>query len=188
MLVLVAAIVFLESGRRKIAVQYAKCVVGRRVYGGQSTHIPRDQYGGDFVDLCFVHYCVPRDDCRIYSSAAAAIDRCTTRAGIAAADDHVCDFYYFVSCILPVVLNPGPYGRYMKKYGRFYLRVSGRKNHIATTPTRNSTINHLGLAQCTWRLFLLPKKLGFTASMCRFDLGGTSLLIVIGAGLDTATY
>ena len=36
----VTAIVFLESGRRKIAVQYAKRVVGRRVYGGQSTHIP----------------------------------------------------------------------------------------------------------------------------------------------------
>ena len=40
MLGVVAAIVFLESGRRKIAVQYAKRVVGRRVYGGQSTHIP----------------------------------------------------------------------------------------------------------------------------------------------------
>src|SRR5206468_54598 len=36
----VAAIVFLESGRRKIPVQYAKRVIGRRVYGGQSTHIP----------------------------------------------------------------------------------------------------------------------------------------------------
>jgi preprotein translocase subunit SecY len=35
-----AAIVFLESGRRKIPVQYAKRVVGRRVYGGQNTHIP----------------------------------------------------------------------------------------------------------------------------------------------------
>ena len=36
----VAAIVFLESGRRNVPVQYAKRVVGRRVYGGQSTHIP----------------------------------------------------------------------------------------------------------------------------------------------------
>src|SRR5213596_4113311 len=40
MLGVVAAIVFLESGRRKIPVQYAKRVIGRRVYGGQSTHIP----------------------------------------------------------------------------------------------------------------------------------------------------
>ena len=40
MLGVVGAIVFLESGRRKIAVQYAKRVVGRKVYGGQSTHIP----------------------------------------------------------------------------------------------------------------------------------------------------
>lgn len=36
----VTAIVFLESGRRKVPVQYAKRIVGRRVYGGQSTHIP----------------------------------------------------------------------------------------------------------------------------------------------------
>ncbi|MDA2912160.1 preprotein translocase subunit SecY, partial [Nitrospiraceae bacterium AH_259_D15_M11_P09] len=40
MLAVVAAIVFLETGRRKIPVQYAKRVIGRRVYGGQSTHIP----------------------------------------------------------------------------------------------------------------------------------------------------
>ena len=40
MLAVMTAIVFLESGRRKIAVQYAKRVVGRRVYGGQNTHIP----------------------------------------------------------------------------------------------------------------------------------------------------
>ena len=40
MLGVMTAIVFLESGRRKIAVQYAKRIVGRRVYGGQNTHIP----------------------------------------------------------------------------------------------------------------------------------------------------
>ena len=40
MVAVVAAIVILESGRRKVPVQYAKRVVGRRVYGGQSTHIP----------------------------------------------------------------------------------------------------------------------------------------------------
>ena len=40
MVAVVAAIVFLESGRRKVPVQYAKRVIGRRVYGGQSTHIP----------------------------------------------------------------------------------------------------------------------------------------------------
>src|SRR5919106_2431970 len=40
MLGVVAAIVFLESGRRKVPVQYAKRVVGRRMYGGQSTHLP----------------------------------------------------------------------------------------------------------------------------------------------------
>ena len=40
MIVVVAAIVFLESGRRKVPVQYAKRVIGRRVFGGQSTHIP----------------------------------------------------------------------------------------------------------------------------------------------------
>ena len=40
MVAVVTAIVFLETGRRKIPVQYAKRVVGRKVYGGQSTHIP----------------------------------------------------------------------------------------------------------------------------------------------------
>ena len=40
MVVVVAAIVYLESGRRKVPVQYAKRVIGRRVFGGQTTHIP----------------------------------------------------------------------------------------------------------------------------------------------------
>src|SRR5256712_586101 len=45
----IAAIVFLETGRRKIPVQYAKRVVGRRVFGGQSTHLPlKINTGGGF--------------------------------------------------------------------------------------------------------------------------------------------
>ena len=40
MVLVIAAIVFVERGQRRITVQYAKRVVGRRMYGGQSTHLP----------------------------------------------------------------------------------------------------------------------------------------------------
>jgi preprotein translocase subunit SecY len=40
MVAVVAAIVFMEAGHRRIPIQYAKRVVGRRMYGGQSTHLP----------------------------------------------------------------------------------------------------------------------------------------------------
>ena len=52
-LVLVAAVIFMEQGQRRIPVQYAKRVVGRRMYGGSSTHIPLKVNTGGVIPVIF---------------------------------------------------------------------------------------------------------------------------------------
>src|SRR5207253_10798043 len=53
MVLVVAAIVFVERGQRRITVQYAKRVVGRRMYGGQSTHLPLRVYTSGVIPVIF---------------------------------------------------------------------------------------------------------------------------------------
>ena len=53
MVLVVAAIVFVERGHRKVTVQYAKRVVGRRMYGGSSTHIPLKVNTGGVIPVIF---------------------------------------------------------------------------------------------------------------------------------------
>src|SRR5258705_455562 len=53
MVLVVAAIIFVERGHRKVTVQYAKRVVGRRMYGGSSTHIPLKVNTGGVIPIIF---------------------------------------------------------------------------------------------------------------------------------------
>ena len=53
MVLVVAAVVFVERGQRKIPVQYAKRVVGRKVYGGQATHLPLRVNSGGVIPVIF---------------------------------------------------------------------------------------------------------------------------------------
>ena len=53
MALVVAAIIFVERGHRRVTVQYAKRVVGRRMYGGSSTHIPLKVNTGGVIPVIF---------------------------------------------------------------------------------------------------------------------------------------
>ena len=53
MIIVIGAIVFVERGHRRVTVQYAKRVVGRRMYGGSSTHIPLKVNTGGVIPVIF---------------------------------------------------------------------------------------------------------------------------------------
>ena len=63
-----------RRGQRKIPVQYAKRIVGKKMFGGQSTHLAaEDQYGGRYTpDICVIDHNVSGDYCRIYSHTMGA--------------------------------------------------------------------------------------------------------------------
>jgi len=187
MIAVVTAIVFLESGRRKVPVQYAKRVVGRRVYGGQSTHIPLK------INTAGV---IPP----IFASSIIAFPATITgfiqvpwvqSIGAQLAPGSLVYTLLYVSLILffcffytAVVLNPVDMADNMKKYGGFIpgIRPGQRTaDYIYKVLTRITFAGAIYLAI----VCVIPELLIYRLNV-PFYFGGTSLLIVVGVGLDTA--
>ena len=183
----VTAIVFLESGRRKVPVQYAKRVVGRRVFGGQNTHIPLK------INTAGV---IPP----IFASSIIAFPATITgfiqvpwvqEIGAQLAPGSLVYTLLYVSMILffcffytAVVLNPVDMADNMKKYGGFIpgIRPGQRTaDYIYKVLTRITFAGAIYLAI----VCVIPELLIYRLNM-PFYFGGTSLLIVVGVGLDTA--
>ncbi len=183
----VTAIVFLESGRRKVPVQYAKRVVGRRVYGGQNTHIPLK------INTAGV---IPP----IFASSIIAFPATITGfiqvpwvqdIGAQLAPGSLVYTLLYVSMILffcffytAVVLNPVDMSDNMKKYGGFIpgIRPGQRTaDYIYKVLTRITFAGAIYLAI----VCVIPELLIYRLNV-PFYFGGTSLLIVVGVGLDTA--
>ncbi len=187
MLAVVGAIVFLESGRRKIAVQYAKRVVGRRVFGGQNTHIPLK------INTAGV---IPP----IFASSIIAFPATITgfiqvpwvqTLGSHLAPGSLLYTLLYVSLIIffcffytAVVLNPVDMADNMKKYGGF---IPGIRPGQRTADFIYKVLTRITFAGAIYLAIVcvIPELLIYKMNM-PFYFGGTSLLIVVGVGLDTA--
>lgn len=187
MIAVMAAIVFLESGRRKIAVQYAKRVVGRRVYGGQNTHIPLKINTAGVIPPIFASSIIA-----FPATIASFIQVPWVQSfGAQLAPGSLLYTLIYVGLIVffcffytAVVLNPVDMADNMKKYGGFIPGIRpGQKtaDFIYKVLTRITFAGAIYLAI----VCVIPELLIYKLNM-PFYFGGTSLLIVIGVGLDTA--
>ena len=187
MILVIAAIVFLETGRRKIPVQYAKRVVGRRVFGGQSTHIPLKINTAGVIPPIFASSIIA-----FPATIAGFITIAWVRdIGTMLAPGSVTYTILYVSLIVffcyfytAVVLNPIDIADNMKKYGGFIpgIRPGQRtSDYIYRVLNRVTFAGSLYLAVVCVIPEILIYKLGVP-----FYFGGTSLLITVGVGLDTA--
>ncbi len=187
MLGVVVAIVFLETGRRKIPVQYAKRVIGRRVYGGQSTHIPLKINTAGVIPPIFASSLLA-----FPATIAGFIQVPWVQAfGAHLAPGSVLYTLVYVSLIMffcffytAVVLNPVDMADNLKKYGGFIpgIRPGQRtSDYIYKVLTRITSAGAVYLAI----VCVIPEILIYNLNV-PFYFGGTSLLIVIGVGLDTA--
>ena len=187
MLAVMGAIVFLESGRRKIAVQYAKRVVGRRVYGGQNTHIPLKINTAGVIPPIFASSIIA-----FPATITSFIQVPWVQAfGAQLAPGSLLYTMIYVGLIIffcffytAVVLNPVDMADNMKKYGGFIPGIRpGQKtaDFIYKVLTRITFAGAIYLAI----VCVIPELLIYKLNM-PFYFGGTSLLIVIGVGLDTA--
>ena len=187
MLAVMAAIVFLESGRRKIAVQYAKRVVGRRVYGGAKyTYSFENKYGWRHSsDFCFINYCISGNYYEFYSSSMGpSLWSSLAPGSLLYTLIYVGLIIFFCFFYTAVVLNPVDMADNMKKYGGFIPGIRpGQKtaDFIYKVLTRITFAGAIYLAI----VCVIPELLIYKLNM-PFYFGGTSLLIVIGVGLDTA--
>jgi len=183
----VFAIVYLESGRRKISVQYAKRVVGRKVYGGQSTHIPLKINTAGVIPPIFASSII---------AFPATIAGFITVPWVQAIGRNLAPgtmFYTLLYAVLiiffaffytAVVLNPVDMADNMKKYGGFIPGIRpGQKtsDYIYKVLTRITFAGAIYLAA----IAIIPEIMIYRFNV-PFAFGGTSLLIVIGVAMDTA--
>ncbi len=184
---LVGAIVFLESGRRKLSVQYARRVVGNRVYGGQNTHIPLKINTAGVIPPIFASSLIA------FPSIIAGFSSIPWVKSMSTALSpgqplytlvYVTLIVFFAFFYTAVVLNPVDMADNMKKSGGFIPGIRPGKrtsDYIYYVLTRITFAGAIYLAI----VCVIPEVLLYKANL-PFYFGGTSLLIVVGVGLDTA--
>ncbi len=180
-------VVVMTQAVRKIPVQYPKRVIGRKMVGGQSTHIPLRLNTAGVIPIIFAQSIIvfPSTLASFFpDSRVVEVVTGLFRPGepvyIVLYSVMIIFFCYFYTAI---VLNPVDLAENMKKYGGFIpgIRQGQRTaNYIDRILTRISLPGSLYLAA----IAVLPDILIYKAGM-PFYFGGTSLLIVVGVALDT---
>jgi len=187
MLAVTWVVVVMTQAVRKIPVQYPKRVIGRKMVGGQSTHIPLRLNTAGVIPIIFAQSIIvfPSTLASFFpDSRAVEIVTSLFRPGepvyIVLYSAMIIFFCYFYTAI---VLNPVDLAENMKKYGGFIpgIRQGQRTaNYIDRILTRITLPGAFYLAA----IAVLPDILIYKAGM-PFYFGGTSLLIVVGVALDT---
>lgn len=186
MIAVVAAIVFIERGQRKIPVQYAKRVVGRKVYGGQSTHLPLKINTSGVIPPIFASSIImfPATVAGFIAvpwvqAAARQLAPGTTVYTLL----YVGMIFFFSYFYTAIVFNPVDIADNLKKYGGYIPGIRpGQKTseYIYKVLSRLTFVGAIYLALVCVLPELLINKFNVP-----FYFGGTSLLIVIGVALDT---
>ncbi|MDY0093336.1 MAG: preprotein translocase subunit SecY [Candidatus Vecturithrix sp.] len=186
MAIVVAAVIVMQQGMRKIPVQYAKRVVGRRIYGGQSTHIPLRVNTAGVIPVIFASSIIvfPATLARFVNKPwAQAIAESLSPGHILYTVLYAMMIIFFAYFYTAIVFNPTDLAENMKKYGGYIPGVRPGKRtatYIDAVLTRITLAGAIFLAL----IAILPEFL-ISAMNVPFYFGGTALLIVVGVALDT---
>jgi len=213
MIAVVAFIVYVEGGQRRIPVQYAKRVMGRKVMGGQMTYLPLRVNSGGVIPPIFASSLLtfPQTLALFFQKRSAFFDRFAKSLSWGEplyTLVYVILIVFFAFFYVGIIFNPTELADNMRKYGGFIPGIRPGRNtseYINKILTRLTFVGGVYLALVCllpeWmisgiHLQHLPGALGvwFDAHMWRFVLeglnvtfyfGGTSLLIVVGVAMDT---
>ena len=194
-LLIMAAVVFVEQSQRRVPVQYAKKMVGRQMYGGTSTYIPIKVNMANVIPIIFASsmLALPQMIAQFQQDPQgdnpAYVDWINTYL---VQGDHPIYMAVFTAMILfftffyvSITFNPTEVADNMKKYGGFVPNVrAGRptERYLRYVINRIQSAGAVYLAViCLIPLFALA----YLGTSQDFPLGGVSLLIIIGVGLDT---
>src|SRR5919202_2669212 len=213
MIAVVAFIVLVERGERRIPVQYAKRVVGRRMMGGQSTHLPLKVNAGGVIPVIFASSLLAFPQTLMQ---VQAVKNSPFMSGMLQAIGGSNPLYYLMYTLLiiffcffyvSIIFNPNEAADNMRKYGGFIPGIRPGKNtaeYMNKILTKITMVGGLYLSL----LSLLPQIMISGIKLQRLPLvgnfidatfprwlldglgvsfyfGGTSLLIVVGVAMDT---
>ncbi|MDD3534562.1 MAG: preprotein translocase subunit SecY [Candidatus Cloacimonetes bacterium] len=188
MVAVTAAVIFVTEAIRKIPVQYAKRIVGRRVYGGQSTHIPLRVNTAGVIPIIFAQSVLmfPATIAAFFGSGSGfwvGLQRLLSPGAWLYTILYVGLIIFFAYFYTAIVLNPTEIAENMVKNGG---HIPGKKPGKKTAEYINTVLTRITLPGAIFFAFiaLLPEIMTH-----RFDLpfyfGGTGLIIVVGVALDT---
>jgi preprotein translocase subunit SecY len=210
MVLVIAAVIFVERGHRRVTVQYAKRVVGRRMYGGSSTHIPLKVNTAGVIPVIFAS--------SILAFPATIAQAFQGQWALTVSEQlamnmplylllFVALIIFFAYFYTAIVFNPDDVAENMRKYGGFVPGIRPGKRTAEYIDTILSRITLAGAIYLSviavlpqlllsgfrvdavpvvgdWLAVYMPRfiteGLGVT-----FYFGGTSLLIIVGVAMDT---
>ena len=187
MLAIIVFIVFVSQAERRIPVQYAKRVVGRKVYGGQNTHLPIKVNMSGVMPIIFAQSIasLPATICAFggWTSNWAYKHMFTSTSVIYTVIYLILivGFSYFYATIQ---YNPVEVANNLKKNGGF---IPGFRPGRPTADFIRKVINKVTLFGAIYLgiIAVLPVLLGTIMSNTRFSFGGTSIIIVVSVALET---
>jgi len=188
MICVIGVIIFMEQGQRRIPVQYAKRVVGRRMYGGQSTHLPLKINTSGVIPPIFASSII------MFPATLASFMNVPWMQNIASAMRpgnvvyellFVGFVFFFCYFYTAVTFNPVDVADNMKKQGGF---IPGIRPGKRTADYIDRVLTRLTLGGATYvsAVCVLPSIL-ITKFNVPFYFGGTALLIVVGVAIDTVS-
>jgi len=188
MVLVTAAVIFVTEAVRKIPVQYAKRIVGRRVYGGQSTYIPLRVNTAGVIPIIFAQSVLmfPATIIALVGSNSGfwvTLKNLLSPGSVLYTILYVGLIVFFAYFYTAIVLNPTEMAENMVKYGG---HIPGKKPGKKTAEYINNVLVRITLPGAIFFAFiaLLPEIMSNQLDL-PFYFGGTGLLIVVGVALDT---
>ncbi|MGC4961952.1 preprotein translocase subunit SecY [Gordonia sp. DT218] len=196
-LVIVAGVVFIEQGQRRIPVQYAKRMVGRKMYGGSSTYLPLKVNQAGVIPVIFASSLLYLPQLILQLTQKSEGEQSTWQRYISQyltdPSSGVYILVYFLMIIfftyfyVAVTFNPEERADDMKKYGGFIPGIrpgtptADYLGYVLSRITLPGSI-YLGIIAVLPNLFL---EIGNSGGAQNLPFGGTAVLIMVGVGLDT---
>jgi preprotein translocase subunit SecY len=210
MVAVVGFIVFVERGQRRIPVSYAKRVVGRKVYGGQSTHLPLRVNTGGVIPIIFAASVITIPATLANLIKVPVIQSIAAQFGLGMPLYnlvYIAAIIFFTYFYISIIFNPVDVADNLRKYGGFIPGIRPGKN---TSDYIDDVLSRITLAGSVYlaAVAILPEFMitGFKVQALPlvgpwleanlpqfitqgigvdFMFGGTSILIVVGVAMDT---
>jgi len=186
---IVVGVIAIQQGERKVPVQYAKRVVGRKMYGGQSTHIPMKVLMAGVMPVIFAStlLAIPQTLAFFFPSMAEGVQKYFSTAqspGIYVYTIlNILLIIFFTYFYTAVQFNPFEYSNTLKENGGF---IPGIRPGRPTAEYLNKVLNRITIAGAiSLAIIATIPTLVFSFTDLNINFGGTSLLIVTGVALET---
>jgi len=186
LVVVIAAMTLVQQGQRKIMIQYAKRTSGRRTYGGHTSHLPIRVNQGGVIPIIFASALLTLPiTLTQWVPALQGIYPYIKEGAPAYMGAYVLLIFFFTYFYSSIVFDPEDVAKNVREAGGFIPGVRPGKptsDYISEVLNRILLVGAVFLAAVAAIPYVLSAASGLTSM---FFIGGTSLLIVVGVGIDT---